>query len=406
MELIKTLRWFGEKDTITLSDIRQTGATGIVTALHHIPNGEVWPVEEILKTKNNIESHGLTWEVVESLPVTEEIKKASHLRDLHIANYKESVKNLGECGIKTICYNFMPVLDWARTDLHYSLENGAEAMYFSVNKFAAFDLFILKRPNAEKCYSKTQIKQAKELFDTLSEEEKDKLGYNIIVKTQSFIDGAIKEGERNYLNVFNDLLSEYDSIDKNKLRENFSYFLNEVIPVCEEYGINLAVHPDDPPFPLLGLPRIVSSEDDFEWLSNTCPSINNGITFCSGSLGAKKENNLPKLFEKYADRVHFIHLRSTKVLDNGDFFEAEHLDESADLASLMKVIVTEQIKRKKKGRVDFNIPMRPDHGHKILDDFSRDANPGYPLLGRLKGLAEISGLEKGIKSILIGRNEI
>lgn len=401
MKLIKTLRWFGENDAITLSDIRQTGATGVVTALHHIPNGEVWSVDEILKTKNKIESHGLTWEVVESLPVTEEIKKASKLRDLHVTNYKESLKNLGKCGLKTICYNFMPVLDWARTELQYLLENGTEAMCFSHTHFAAFDVFILKRPNAENSYTENQIAEAKALFNTFSEEDKDKLGYNIIVKTQSFIDGVVKEGEKNYLNIFNKLLCEYDTIDKEKLRKNFAYFLHEVVPVCEKFGVNLAVHPDDPPFPLLGLPRIVSSEDDFEWLKKICPSLHNGITFCSGSLGAKKGNSLSKLFKKYANRVHFIHLRSTKVLDNGDFFEAGHLDESADLASLMEVIIEEQIHRKQTGRLDFNIPMRPDHGHKMLDDFNREANPGYPLIGRLKGLAELTGLELGIKHIIL-----
>ncbi len=400
MNLTKTLRWFGDNDAITLTDIRQTGATGIVTALHHIPNGEVWSVEEILKTKSSIETNGLSWEVVESLPVTEEIKKASHLREAHITNYKQSIKNLAACGIKTICYNFMPVLDWARTNLQYAIENGAEAMYFSTNQFTTFDLFILKRPNAELSYTVKQIEKAKELFDTMTEEEKERLGYNIIVKTQSFIDGAIKEGERNYLNVFNNLLSEYDDIDKNKLRENFSYFLNEVIPVCEEYGVNMAVHPDDPPFPLLGLPRIMSSEEDFEWLSKACPSLNNGITFCSGSLGARKDNKLSGLFKKYAERVHFLHLRSTKILDNGDFFETEHLDESVDMVGLMKVIIEELKRRKKTGRLDFNIPMRPDHGHKILDDFKRKANPGYPLLGRLKGLAELAGLERGIRDFV------
>lgn len=405
MKLIKTLRWFGEKDTITLSDIRQAGATGIVTALHHIPNGEIWSVEEILKTKNKIESYGLTWEVVESLPVTEEIKKASALRDLHIANYKVSVKNLGECGIKTICYNFMPVLDWARTDLHYGLENGAEAMYFSATKFAAFDLFILKRPNAAESYTPAQIKQAKEIFDGLSEEEIDTLGYNIIVKTQSFIDGTVKEGEKNYLSIFNNLLAEYDAIDKNKLRENFAYFLNEVIPIAEEAGVNLAVHPDDPPFPLLGLPRIVSGEEDFKWLSEACPSLHNGITFCSGSLGANTKNDLAKIFKNYANRVHFIHLRSTKVLANGDFFETDHLDESVDMTGLMSEIVKEQIRRKNEGRVDVNIPLRPDHGHKMLDDFNRQSNPGYPLIGRLKGLAELAGLEAGIKYGLLNNKD-
>ncbi|WP_338359445.1 mannonate dehydratase [Yeosuana marina] len=395
MELIKTLRWFGDKDPITLKEIAQTGATGVVTALHHIPNGEIWTVEEILKTKSKIESHGLTWEVVESLPVHEEIKKGTPVREKLIANYKQSIKNLGTCGIRTICYNFMPVLDWARTNLHFTLENGAEAMYFDKNLFAAFDLFILKRPNAENDYSESQIKEAELIFKDLSTEEKDILGYNIIVKTQSFIDGAVKEGEKNYLNIFNELLAAYQGIDKHKLRENFSYFLNEVIPVAEKSGVNLAVHPDDPPFPLLGLPRIVSAAEDFEWLSHACPSLNNGITFCTGSLGAKLDNDLVSIFKKNSDRVHFLHLRMTRVLENGNFFETSHLD--GTIESIMEAIIEEQIKRKKNKRLDYNIPMRPDHGHRILDDFKRESNPGYPLIGRLKGLSELSGLECGIK---------
>lgn len=396
MELKKTLRWFGEKDPISLEQIRQTGATGIVTALHHIPNGEVWTKEEILKTKNEIEAHGLTWDVVESLPVHEDIKKGKSNRDIIISNYKESVKNLGECGINTICYNFMPVLDWARTDLNYTLKNGTVAMYFQAKLFAAFDLFILERPNAYKDYTQEQIKDAEVLYETLSKEERRDLAYNIIVATQSFIDGAVGEDEKEPISMFLKLLTEYDGIDKDKLRENFSYFLNEVIPVAEQYGVNLAVHPDDPPFPLLGLPRIVSSADDFDWLSKTCPSLHNGITFCTGSLGARKDNNLAEIFKTYADRVHFLHLRSTKLLENGDFFETEHLDSKVNLASVMKAIVFEQKRRKEIQREDYNIPIRPDHGHKMLDDFNRSGNPGYPLIGRLKGLAELSGLEKGI----------
>ncbi len=403
MNLTKTLRWFGEKDTISLPEIAQTGATGIVTALHHIPNGEVWTKEEIRKTKKNIEDHGLTWEVVESLPVTEDIKKGTELRDLHIENYKESIKNLGEFGIKTICYNFMPVLDWARTDLSYTLPNGTEAMYFGMNEFAMFDLFILKRPNATLSYSEERIKAAETLLKSLKSEEKEQIGYNIIVKTQSFIDGAIKEGEKDYLRLFNELLKAYDGIDKSKLRENFSFFLNEIIPVAEKYSVNMAVHPDDPPFPLLGLPRIVSCEEDINWLYNANKSQNHGLTFCSGSFGARKDNKLPELFKKYGDRVHFIHLRATKVLPNGDFFETEHLDDDSDLPSLMKAIIEEQIKRKTIGRQDIDIPMRPDHGHKILDDFTRETNPGYPLLGRVKGLAELSGLEKGLKHLLVDK---
>jgi len=400
MELKKTLRWFGAKDPISLAQIKQTGATGIVTALHHIPNGEIWSVEEILKTKSNIESYGLTWEVVESLPVHEDIKKGKASRDTIIANYKESIKNLGECGIKTICYNFMPVLDWARTNLNYTLENGTVAMYFQTDLFAAFDLFILKRPNAPKDYTQEQLDKAEKRYKTLSDEDAKALAYNIIVATQSFIDGAVGEDEKEPIKIFLKLLAEYDGIDKDKLRENFSYFLNQVIPIAEEYGVNLAVHPDDPPFPLLGLPRIMSSDADFGWLSKACPSIHNGITFCSGSLGARKDNNLSEIFKNYADRIHFLHLRSTKILDNGDFFETEHLDPTVDLPGVMKCIVEEQLRRKAIGRKDYNIPIRPDHGHKMLDDFNRDGNPGYPLIGRLKGLAELSGLEMGIRYLI------
>ncbi|KJD34716.1 mannonate dehydratase [Tamlana nanhaiensis] len=403
MELKKTLRWFGEKDPISLAQIAQTGAKGIVTALHHIPNGEVWSVEEILKTKNNIESHGLTWDVVESLPLHEDIKKGKPSRDKIISNYKESVKNLGKCGIKTICYNFMPVLDWARTSLNYTLENGTEAMYFEADLFAAFDIYILERPNALKDYTPNQIAAAKAIFEALTKEDIKAIAYNIIVVTQSFIDGAVGEDEKEPIKIFLKLLAEYDGIDKNKLRENFAYFLNEVVPTAEAYGVNLAVHPDDPPYPLLGLPRIVSTADDFEWLSKVCPSLNNGITFCTGSLGARKDNKLPEIFEKYADRVHFLHLRSTKILDNGDFFEADHLDESVNLASVMKVIIAEQIRRKNTGREDYNIPIRPDHGHKMLDDFNRKSNPGYPLIGRLKGLAELSGLESGMRYLMVSK---
>ncbi|WP_281225008.1 mannonate dehydratase [Flavobacterium aquiphilum] len=400
MELKKTLRWFGAKDPISLAQIKQTGAKGIVTALHHIPNGEIWSVEEILKTKSNIESYGLTWDVVESLPVHEDIKKGKASRDIIIANYKESIKNLGECGIKTICYNFMPVLDWARTNLNYTLENGTVAMYFQADLFAAFDLFILKRPNASKDYTKEQLDKAEKLYKTLSDEDAKALAYNIIVATQSFIDGAVGEDEKEPIKIFLKLLAEYDGIDKDKLRENFSYFLNEVIPIAEEYGVNLAVHPDDPPFPLLGLPRIMSTDADFEWLSKACPSIHNGITFCSGSLGARKDNKLSAIFKNYADRIHFLHLRSTKILDNGDFFETEHLDPTVDLPGVMKCIIEEQLRRKAVGREDYNIPIRPDHGHKMLDDFNRDGNPGYPLIGRLKGLAELAGLEMGIRYLM------
>ena len=398
MQLIKTLRWFGEKDTVSLSEIRQAGATGVVTALHHIPNGEVWPVEEIQKVKTKIEAAGLIWEVVESLPVHEAIKQASPKRDRIIENYKKSLINLGKCGIHTVCYNFMPVIDWVRTNLHYKLPNGAESMYFQWDMFIAFDIFILQRPNAEKDYSPQEIKAAKQIYEDMSEEEAETLAHNIIVVTQAFIDGTIDPDETDPKSIFRQLLKRYEHIDKPKLIENFAYFLNAVIPVAEESGVRLAVHPDDPPFPLLGLPRIMSSEEDFEWLVHAVPSLYNGITFCSGSLGARPDNHLPTLFRKFGDRVHFLHLRSTKLLDNGDFFEDTHLHPQNGVIELMQIIIEEQNNRLAKGRTDINITMRPDHGHKILDDFKRQANPGYPLIGRLKGLAELYGLEQGLRN--------
>ena len=397
MKLIKTLRWFGDGDSVRLKEILQAGASGVVTALHHIPNGQVWPVEEILKTKNRIEAAGLRWEVVESLPVHEAIKQGTPEKELIISNYKESIKNLGKCGIHTICYNFMPVIDWVRTDLHYQLPNGAEAMYFQLRRFIAFDLFILKRPNAERDYSSTQINEAKVLYENMSKEEAEELLHTIIIVTQSFIDGTVNPDESNPREIFLSLLRKYDQIDKNKLRENFANFLNEVIPIAEESGVKMAVHPDDPPFPLLGLPRIVSTEEDFDWLVNACPSLNNGITFCTGSLGARSDNNLSYLFEKFGERVHFLHLRSTRLLGNGDFYEEEHLSPGNGMSELMEKIIDEQNSRQKTNRPDVDIPIRPDHGHKILDDFNRKANPGYPLIGRLKGLAELSGLEQGIR---------
>jgi mannonate dehydratase len=391
MELIKTLRWFGEGDAVSLKDIVQTGATGVVTALHHIPNGEIWTKEEILKVKNKIEAYGLSWEVVESLPVTEDIKQGLPERDATIDNYIVSMRNLAECGIKTIIYNFMPVLDWARTDLHYTLPEGTEAMYFSAVDFAAFDIFILKRPGAEKDYSEQQFREAKERFEAMSEDEAEELAYNIIVVTQGFIDGVVDGSSANYKEVFLGFLAKYNDIDKNKLRGHLAYFLNRVIPVAEEAGINMAIHPDDPPFNLLGLPRIMSTKEDFQWLAEEVPSVHNGFTLCAGSLSARADNNIPEMAEAFADRLHFVHLRSTKRLDNGDFYEAGHLEGDVDLVELIHALHRIM---KKTGRP---VHIRPDHGHKMLDDFNRESNPGYPLIGRMKALAEISGIEKAVK---------
>ena len=389
--LIKTLRWFGRDDNITLREIAQTGATGIVTALHHIPNGEVWSVDEILSIKNEIEKHGLTWEVVESLPVSEGIKQGTPDRDKLIDNYIQSMQNLAECGLKTICYNFMPVLDWARTDLHYTLPNGAEAMFFSTVDFAAFDIFILKRPNAEKSYPEEIVNAARLRFEKMSAENAETLAYNIIVVTQGFIDGVVDGENSDYKKVFLNFLKKYDHIDKKQLRNNLAYFLNKIIPVAEETGMKMAIHPDDPPFPLLGLPRIMSNREDFRWLAETVPSVSNGITLCAGSLSASAKNNIPEMAELFGDRIHFVHLRSTKRFDNGDFYEDSHLEGDVDI---VKVIHALYKTMQKTGR---SIPVRPDHGHKLLDDFNRDANPGYPLIGRLKGLSEIAGVEKAVR---------
>ena len=391
MELIKTLRWFGKGDTISLEEIRQTGVTGVITALHHIPNGEVWPVDEILKVKKEIESHGLSWSVVESLPAHEEIKQGTEERDKLIANYIESMRNLASCGLDTICYNFMPVLDWARTDLHYKLPDGTEAMYFSKVDFTAFDVFILKRPEAEKDYSTEELQAAQKRFEEMTPDEAEGLAYNIIVVTQGFIDGVVGDGTNDYKKVFLSFLEKYKDTGKQKLKENLAYFLEKVIPVAEETGIRMAIHPDDPPFDLLGLPRIMSTKEDLKWLSRINPSLNNGITLCAGSLSARADNNIVELAEMFGERIHFVHLRSTKRLKNGDFYESGHLEGDVDLVS---IIVALHKVMKQTGRP---VPIRPDHGHKMLDDYSRNGNPGYPLIGRLKGLAEISGIEKAVK---------
>ncbi|NPA35727.1 MAG: mannonate dehydratase [Chlorobi bacterium] len=389
--MVKTLRWFGEGDSVTLDDIRQTGATGVVTALHHIPNGEVWTVGEIRKVKEKIESYGLTWEVVESLPVTEEIKQGLAERESVIDNYIKSMRNLAGCGIKTIVYNFMPVLDWARTNLHYKLSDGREAMYFSAVDFAVFDLFILKRPGAERDYTAVQVARAKKRFGEMTNKQAEELAYNIIVVTQGFIDGVVDRGSENYKELFLSYLAKYDKIGKKELRDNLVYFLKRVIPVAEEVGINMAIHPDDPPFDLLGLPRIMSTAEDFEWLAEVVPSVHNGFTLCAGSLSARSDNDIPAMAEQFAGRLHFVHLRSTKRLGNGDFYEAGHLEGDVNLVEVIHTL------HKIMHKTHQPIPVRPDHGHRMLDDFHRDSNPGYPLIGRMKALAEISAIEKAVK---------
>jgi mannonate dehydratase len=386
----KTWRWFGKKDKIKLNMLRQIGVEGIVSALHDIPNGQIWPFEAIDEYKSYIESHGLRWSVVESLPVSEAIKYAGEDRDFLIENYIQSLENLGKAGVTTVCYNFMPVLDWARTDLYYQWEDGASSLYFDKAKFAYFEIHILKREGAEKDYDQDILTKVEALKNTITEKDEQDLIDSIIVKTQGFVNGNIKEGEDNPVAKFKSLLALYDGIDKEQLRQNMKYFLDQIMPICEQWNIQMCVHPDDPPFSLLGLPRIVTNEEDIDWILNAVDNPHNGLTFCAGSLSAGLQNDVPELAQKYASRTKFVHLRSTNLFENGDFMEATHLTGRGKLIDVVRVFETENPE----------LPMRIDHGRLLTDDIDKGYNPGYSFLGRMLALGQIEGVMAAVKNEL------
>ena len=378
----KTWRWFGKKDKITLPMLRQIGVEGIVTALHDVPNGEIWTMEAINDLKSYIESYGLRWSVVESLPVCEAIKYAGAEREQLIENYKVSLANLGKCGIKTVCYNFMPVIDWIRTDLQHPWPDGTSSLYYDRIRFAYFDIRILEREGAEKDYTEEELQKVAELDKVITEAEKDALIDTIIVKTQGFVNGNIKEGDKNPVSIFKRLLALYKDINRDALRENMRYFLSAIMPVCEEYGVNMCVHPDDPPFQVLGLPRIVTNENDIEWFLNAVDNPHNGLTFCAGSLSAGEHNDTRELAKKFAKRTHFVHLRSTAAMQGGNFIESSHLTGRGHLIDLIRIFENENP----------GLPMRVDHGRMMLGDEDKGYNPGYSFHGRMLALAQVEGM--------------
>jgi mannonate dehydratase len=392
--LEQTFRWFGPTDLVSLAAIRQTGATGIVTALHHIPAGEAWTTDEINKRKDVIEKAGLAWSVVESVNIHESIKTASARRDEYIDKYITSIKNLGAAGLKTICYNFMPVLDWTRTNLDFRLESNASALRYYAPAVAAFDLYILEREGAYADFTEVQRQIAKQYLDSLTADEK-KYIINTIMAGLPGTDDVFTVDE------FCGHLQKYAGTDAAALKTNLAYFLKAIVPYAEQAGIKMCIHPDDPPFPILGLPRVVSTEADLKYIVDACPSPSNGLTFCTGSLGARADNDLPGIVERLGAHIHFLHLRNVRREADGSFYEDDHLTGSTDMYAVMKNVILEQQKRADAGRTDIAIPMRPDHGHKLLDDVNYDTYPGYSVIGRLKGLAELRGLEMGIKRTLL-----
>ena len=391
--MIESFRWYGPNDAVSLRDIRQAGAVNIVSALHHVPNGDVWEIEEIKAHQQLIEAAGLKWGVVESVPVHEDIKQRVGEYQLYINNYKQTLKNLASCGIHTVCYNFMPVLDWTRTHLYKPLADGSTALAFQIDAMRAFDLCVLKRAQAQEEYTLEEISAAENYFETLDAEAVEDL-------TKSIIAGLPGAEEGYTLDQFNQRIQAYKHLSKDDLHQHLILFLKELVPTLESVDVRMCIHPDDPPHSLFGIPRVVSTAEDLSILFDAVPSLHNGLTFCTGSFGVRADNDLAAMFTKHAARIHFLHFRSTQRDGKGNFYEANHLEGDVDMYAMVKAALSEEAKRKHSGRADWAIPMRPDHGHQMLDDLNKITNPGYSAIGRLRGLAELRGLALAITRIL------